>query len=143
MARANALKAMDPVWFRFTDEDDKGKYGSQWILYDEPALLRKRARDLIEIEDAIGVPVVGAINSFRNKGTLGDLALTWIALHQVDPARAGGFDEYNPLTHMIEWTTVDPSPGKDEGPQDPALTSESMNSAPTDTVVLPTMPISE
>lgn len=156
MARANALRALPKTWFRFTDEEDQGKYGDRWYCYDESALMRSRGRELVELENELGMPLVAAMNGFRASTTLGDLAVTWIGIRSVDSARAGEFDEYNPLVHMIEWTPVNPDP--EAGPKDlnPELTpgppesnsptrtdSSNMTSETTDTVVLQTLPVAE
>src|ERR1700750_50056 len=108
MSRPNALKAMDTIWFRFTHEADAGKYGSDWYEHSEADLLRKPARELIALEEAMGIPVLRAINAFRRQEALGDLAVSWLGVHLADPARAGDFDEFNPITNLIEWTGVEP-----------------------------------
>jgi len=152
--RPQAHGALPPAWFRFTDPEDQGKYGENWYRYDESAIMRKRGRDLVALENDLGMPLVSALNGFRESSTLGDLAATWLALREVDPARAGDFDEYNPITTLLEWTAASPEPeGKAE---DPALTPErpesdsttaasspNTTSEKTDTVVLPSMPIAE
>jgi hypothetical protein len=154
MRPPNALRALAPVWFRFTDSDDAGKYGDRWYCYDEGALMRKRGRALLELENDLGMPLPAAMNGFRESSTLGELAVSWLGVHEIDPARAGEFDEYNPIVNMIQWTADDPEPvGKDEKPEptperpasgSPTTSdSPSMTSAPTDTVALPVMPPAE
>jgi hypothetical protein len=146
MARPNALRALPPTWFRFTDEEDQGKYGTRWYVYDESTIMRKRGRDLVALETDLGMPLVNAMNGFRGSTSLGDLAVTWIGIYLVDPARAGDFNEYNPLTTMIEWTPVNPEPeGKDQTPAPESDSSPSSNTIleKTDTVVLPVSPLAE
>lgn len=152
MATPNALRALGPCWFRFMDSEDQGKYGDRWYKYDEGAILRRRADFLIALETDLGMPVVSVMNGFRASTVLGDSAAAWIAIREVDPARAGDFDQFNPITMMIEWSKTEPEPGpKDEEPatmperQESHLptdgSSVSTNSAPTDTVALLNMPI--
>lgn len=152
MATPNALRAIGPVWFRFTDPEDQGKYGDGWYRYSEEKILRLHARDLIELETALGIPIVSLMNGFRASTVLGDTAAAWIGVRDTDPARAGDFDEFNPITMMIEWSKAEPEPGpKDEVPgympvqeELPLPTpepSQSTNSGKTDTVALQTLPI--
>jgi hypothetical protein len=154
MGSANAIRALGPVWFRFTDEEDIGKYGEGWFKYDEGALLRSRARDLIALETDLGLPLVAVLNGFRDSTVLGDTAVAWIGVRLTDLSRAGDFDSFNPTTMAIEWSKTEPEPlGKDEGPEtmpeppdSDSLTpgpSESMTSVPTDTVALQAMPVAE
>jgi hypothetical protein len=135
-----ALKALDPIWFRFTDPQDIGKYGEQWMAYDESRLMRLPGRTLLGFEESMDMPLVKVMNEFRKDTTIGDLAVAWLSLAMLDPARAGAWDEFNPIVNLIEWTGTDPV-GKGEGPET-APESSSTISAPTDTVVLPNMPIS-
>lgn len=154
MATPNALKALGPCWFRFTDPEDQGKYGDGWYKYDESSILRRRADFLIALETDLGMPVVSVMNGFRASTVLGDTAVAWIAVREVDPARAGDFDEFTPITMLIEWSKTEPEPGpKDDAPvgtlppEELHLpmdgSSESTNSAPTGTVALSNMPIAE
>lgn len=150
-----ALRALDPYWLRFTDPEDQGKYGEAWLKYDEGAILRMRARDQIALETELGMPLVAVMNGGRQSSVLGDTAIAWLALHAVDPARAGDFDEFNPVTMLIEYTATDPEPGPKEPEAEPASppsvepvlpmdsSSPSSNSAPTATVALPAMPVAE
>lgn len=154
MREPNALRALPPVWFRFTDEEDQGKYGNRWFKYDEGAILRKRARDQVALETDLGMPLVSVMNGFRDSTTLGDLAVAWLGVHETDPARAGDFDDFNPVTGLIQWSGDDPEPGpKDEEPEPTpppedngyptAGSSGNMTSAMTATVALPVMPTVE
>jgi hypothetical protein len=148
----SALKALDPIWFRFTDPEDAGKYGDRWWKYDEGSILRMRAREQIALETEMGMTLVAVMNGFRASSVLGDTAVSWLAVHQVDPARAGDFDDFNPITMMIQWTSSDPEPGpKGDVPAGTPRPEESdsptadgqpnMISEMPDTVALPVMPI--
>jgi hypothetical protein len=151
MPMSNADRAMDPLEFRFTDAEDIGKYGEGWFVFDEGYWLRLRARDLIELETMLGVPIVHMMNGFRSSTSLGDTAAAWLGVRAVDPARAGDFDEFNPLTNTIEWRKVKPgkapAPEATPEPQESTLPTESlllpMTSGTPATVVLPSMPIAE
>lgn len=152
MATPNALRAVGPVWLRFTDPEDMGKYGDGWYRYDEGSVLRLRARDLIELETEIGIPIVALMNGFRESTVLGDTAAAWLAIRAVDPARAGDFDQFNPIVMLIEWSRAKPEPDPKDGEPESSLApaesssttvapSQSTISDRTDTVVLQSMPI--
>lgn len=154
MRATSASKALDPFWLRFTDEGDVVKYGGQWYLYDESALLLAKAREQMAVEAEMGVPLVAVMNGFRQSTVLGDLAVAWLAVRAVDPAKAGDFDEFSPMVFTIQWTGDDPTPApKDEAvPEtvelpDLALPMDTNSFdttlAPKDTVVLPIMPATE
>lgn len=153
MGRPNALRALDPVWFRFTDPQDAGKFGDRWYKYDEGAVLRLRSQELIRLETDLGMPIIAVMNGFRDSTVLGDTAAAWLGVRAVDPARAGDFDQFDIVSMMLEWSKDAPEPDpKDESPAD-TLTleasilpmadfpSESTTSDRTDTVVLQTSPI--
>lgn len=141
--KPSALKALGPMWFRFTDPEDQGKYGDGWFKYDEAAWLRKRARELVEVETELGYPLTAVMNGFRQSTVLGDLAVTWLSVRAVDPARAGQFEEFNPITNLLEWTIEDPEPGPkdEEATSTTATPSGNTTSETTDLVVLETMPV--
>src|SRR4051812_33527420 len=150
MALANAARALDPVWLRFTDPDDISIYGERWYRYDEGSFLRRPARALIELETELGMPIVSVMNGFRSNSVLGDTAVAWLAVRETDMDVAGDFDEFNPITMMIEWSRSDPEPGKDVPPDfmpDPVDSSlpipdpsPNTTSAPRDSVALPILP---
>lgn len=166
MGKPNALRALDPLEFRFTDPDDAKKYGTGWYTYDEGRYLRLRARDLIALEGELGMSMVSVMNGMRASTTLGDTAAAWLGVQSVNPRLAGRFDDFNPITNLIEWRdaaegkaeapTAEPAPEVDTQPG-PVPASQAMllpadpdspmvgrygytTSAPTDTVVLPNLP---
>lgn len=154
MARPNALRALPPAWFRFTEPDDKGKYGDRWFVYDEGTVMRQPARALVELERDLGMPLVEAFNGFRNSTVIGELAVSWIGVRMVDPARAGDFDEYSPQIYMVEWSATEPEPAPkgeepEATPQRPESNSttkqdsSSTTSEITGTVALPVLPTVE
>jgi hypothetical protein len=137
----DASQALGPVMFRFTDPDDVKLYGDRWYRYSEADLIRTRARDLMALEIELGTSIVNVMNGSRMHSTLGDLAAAWLGVRAHDPTLAGSFDEFNPLTLAINWEHPDDVDEVDEGK---AETPEpTTTSAPTDTVILPTLPIAE
>lgn len=154
MGQANAMRALGPVWFRFTNPDDAGKYGDQWFRYNEEEIMRLRARALIELETDLGMPLPVAMNGFRASSVVGDTAAAWIGVRMADPSLAGDFDDFDIASMSIEWSMAEPTrPPKGEvGPESSRepLDLDSQNSssgnttsAPTDTVALPSMPAAE
>jgi len=162
MSKANALRALDPLEFRFTDPEDVAAYGGDWYLYDEAMFLRLRARDLIAIEGMLGTSLVAVMNGMRASTTLGDTAATWLGLRAAGKTvTAGDFDDFNPVTNLIEWREAE---GKAEAPEvtEPEPVPESVDMQPlqdpdfpmagrypsttsdqTDTVILQNLPIEE
>lgn len=151
---SNAIRALDPIWLRFTDPEDVEKYGDRWFKYDEGAILRLRADKLIALETDLGMPLVSLMNGFRGNSALGDTAAAWLAVRSVNFSLAGDFDTFTPVTMAIEWTGSDPEPApKEESPEPmpPPVDSSSQTSASspnttsetTDTVVLQSLPLAE
>ena len=149
-----ASKALRPLEFRFTDPADIAIYGDRWYRFSEADLIRTPARQLVELETELGMPIVDAMNGMRMSSTLGDLAGSWIGVRNYDPKLAGSFDDFNPMTLAITWRAaqdeVDLGKGFDqvEDTQPPPADgfpgidpSRSATSAPTDSVVLPTLPV--
>lgn len=95
-----------PYWFRFTEPDDMEKYGKDWYLYDETALIRLPARVLVAYEQALDVPIPEIMNGMRQGSILGNWGATWIALRQA--GRDVKLDDYSPVVALVEWTTGDP-----------------------------------
>ena len=116
------MRLLPPVRFRVCD-DDREKYGADWYVYDESALLRIPARDLIDIERQIGMSVLTMLKRARANYTDANLATMWVA------RRLSGvnepFAEFQPLVLLADWEQVpsgdvDPpeqtsSPAPDEG----------------------------
>lgn len=152
-----ASEALPAVEFQFTDPDDVAKYGDGWYRFSERDLIRRRARDLIQLEAELGMPIIDAMNGGRASTALGDLACTWIGVRDVDPKLAGPFDEYNPLVMQVAWRravdegkaedrtepaeteTVTPEPAAEASPRPAA--SGPATSDPMDTVALQTLPV--
>jgi hypothetical protein len=122
-------EALGPLEFRFLDPEDQAQFGDRWYRYSEADLIRMRARDLMALEAEMNTPVLGVMNGVRNSTTLGDLAAAWLGVRAVDPALAGPFAEFNPLSLAIDWrSSQDPrdvapapvEPGKEETPPEQA-----------------------
>jgi hypothetical protein len=154
----DASKIYKPVEFRFTDPADVAAYGDQWYRYAEGDLVRKSARELIELEGMLGMPILDVMNGMRASTILGDTACAWLGVRAVDEKLAGSFDDFNPIALLIEWRPEDPGKAKagtaeEATPDAPATPEEPDTDSPvlvrsrtdtsenTDTVVLPTLPI--
>jgi hypothetical protein len=124
------LELMAPTKFHFVDEADVATYGDGWWVWDEVELTRLPARDIIALEEAVGMPLVAVINSARRGTTRGVLAAMWIAMHR------GGHDvawaDFNPAALLAEWAEVPaeapldsgeaPTPGSDSSAAPPPST---------------------
>lgn len=146
------IKALAPVEFRFTEPEDVAAYGDQWYRYAEADLIRTPARQLIELEAELQMPLVDVMNGMRMHTALGDLAAAWLGVRAVDPKLAGPFDDFNPMALAITWrpsqaegkepaapAAQDTPPPPDAGSQ-PETPSEPVTSETTDSVVLPVSP---
>jgi hypothetical protein len=159
MGTPNALKALDPLEFRFTDPQDVEQYGGDWFTYDESYWLRLRARDLIEVEGMLGMSMVSIMNGVRASTILGDTAAAWLSIRVKSADLAGEFDKFNPVTGLIEWRAQEKAPAAVAAPMEPDVApatavmpppadpdlpmaghSPHTNSVQMDTVVLPNLP---
>jgi hypothetical protein len=160
MSKPNALRALDPLEYRFTDPQDVARYGDGWRVYDEAYWLRLRARDLIAIEGRLNMSLLSVMNGMRSSTTLGDTAAAWLGMVAAGQhVLAGEFDEFNPVTNLIEWreyegkavavaedTQPAPAPAQPDTlpPEDPDLPMvgpwQPTTSVRMDTVVLQNLP---
>jgi hypothetical protein len=156
----DARKALAAVEFRFGDPADIERFGDRWFRYSESDLIRLPARSLIHLEGQLGMPIVEVMNGMRLSTVLGDTSAAWLGIHAEDPDLAGPFDEFNPITMLITWRKAQ-SEGKDEARTEPEeiepdlpesvadgspVAGHSQTPAlptPTNTVILPTLPIAE
>lgn len=122
---------------KFTDPADVATFGEGWFIYDERALVRKPARELIAIEEETGLAMPQAMNEMRRSSVLGDLFGAWVAVREHDPKLAGPFEDFSPLVMLLEWERVpeDAEAGKGESFL-PIL-------PPTPSVTLQTLPVTE
>lgn len=91
--------------FHFTAPDDVAKYGERWFRYDETEIIKKSARDLINLEAQIGAPLADVLNGVRADSIFGDTCAAWMAL------RAAGVDvafrDFSPAIMLAEWRLVE------------------------------------
>jgi hypothetical protein len=123
-----------PLRFRFTEAADIQRYGGDWHVYDEAAIMRLDAREQMRLEEQIDASLVWVIRSFRTDGTLGLLAATWLALRLEDPDLPGPFESYTPLVHFADWETVPDEESKASvaGPFDPTPSTPSAEPSPSE-----------
>lgn len=101
------MRLLSPMRFRL-HEDDHERYGADWYVYDESALVRLPARELIAIEAEIGMSVLGMVDAARRPDAAGftaaTLAAMWVA------RRLSGVDEriadFAPMVLLAEWEPV-------------------------------------
>lgn len=114
--------------FRFQEEADIERFGVDWHLYDEQAIVRSNARELMRLEGEIGAPLVDVLNGVRQDSVFGDTCAAFLAL------RMGGndvkFAEFEPAIMLTEWRLAAPvAPGKASTPATgtpPAVDSETI-----------------
>ncbi len=120
--------------FRFTEPADVQTYGDRWWVYDEAAIVRRPARELVKLEVEIGMALPAVINQMRDDLVMGTLAGTWLAIRLADPDIAGPFDVYSPVVLLTEWSKV-PEPDEpkaDLDPLDPTPETSSPDGPPTE-----------
>lgn len=119
------VSVIAPVQIRFLDPADVAAYGDGWHLYDEAALVRLPARQLVALEQACGYSVRTMMAELRRHTVMGDLLVAWCALYLEDPALAGNFEDFTPLTFAIEWRRAefdDLGKGDAPSPEGPTAT---------------------
>lgn len=101
--------------FRFGTDEDRAAYGDGWLAYDEAALIRRPARDLMRFEGEIGAPLVDVLNGVRSDSVFGDTCAAWLALRL-----AGGdvaFADFSPTIMLTEWRLMEDEQGKAPTPE--------------------------
>lgn len=121
------LQLMGPRKFRFVDEADVATYGDGWWVWNEVELTRLPAREIIALEDAVGMPLVVVIRHARLGMTSGVLAAMWIAMHR--GGHDADWDDFNPAALLAEWREVSYERPLDSG-EDPAPDSDSSTPRP-------------
>lgn len=115
-----------PKRFRITEPEDVAKYGGDWWVWDEVALMRLPGRDMIALEEAVNMRLVAVIQGLRDDGTAAKLAAMWIAMHR--GGHKAAWLEFNPMVHLAEWEDVPsepdpldsgeaPTPGESSSPE--------------------------
>src|SRR5688572_4541459 len=116
---------MAPMRFRFTEEADAATYGDGWWVWDEAEVTRLPARDIIALEETVGMPLITVIQGAHRNTTRGTLAAMWIAMHRAGHKVA--WADFNPAALLAEWREVPAETPLDSG-EDPA--PDSGSSAP-------------
>lgn len=113
---ANRLTVLPPVRLRFCEQDHE-QYGDGWYVYDEAALTRLPAGELVALEAAVkagsGLNLPGALTAVRLGDVLGDLIVMFIARWMAGE-RDGSFVDFNPLVWAAEY---EPVPEVEQGEQ--------------------------
>lgn len=106
-----------PMRWKFTAKDDVEAYGERWWVFDPAALVRLKARELMQIEETIGMPIVVMLEKLDARTTLGQLAAVWVSMrmagHSVEWA------SFDPTVYLTVWEEVPAEAPLDSGP-DPA-----------------------
>lgn len=122
--------------FRFTDPSDVEAYGSDWYVYNELAVINRPAREVMELEQEMGISVARAFTSFRRGETIGELAACWLALRIA--GKSFSFRDFNPIVHLAEWEPIEE---EEQGKE--TASPEASPTLPTEPVSLPTLPSTE
>lgn len=118
--------------FKFTEPADVQAYGDGWWIYDEAAIVRRPARELVRLETEIGMVLSAIMNGMRDDSVMGTLAGTWIAIRLADPDIAGPFDAYSPIVMLTDWSKVPDEAKADLDPLDPTPETSSPDGPPTE-----------
>jgi hypothetical protein len=125
---------ISPLRFRFTEQRDVEKYGSDWYVYDELNIITAPARVLIPLEREMEMAITDVMDGVRNSSVLGDTGAAWLAMYFA--GKHTPWSEFNPCSMLLEW---------EANPEGKAAAGESDTPAPatdaTDTVSLPTLPV--
>lgn len=118
------MQLLPPYRFRFVEAEDVEAYGDRWWTWDEAAIARLRGRELIALEEAVGMPMIDVFAGTSRNATAEKLAAMWIALHLAGQDIA--FGEFNPMVLQARWEQIPeeaaPSPldaGSGEGQPTP------------------------
>lgn len=125
-----------PMEFRFTEQRDTEKYGNGWRLYDELAIVTTPARALLPLELEMGISISTIMQGMREDSVLGDTGAAWLALRMA--GEAVPWDTFDPCIMLAEWRQASEgkAPAEESAPT-------STDTAPMETVSLPTMPVVE
>ncbi|WP_051723706.1 hypothetical protein [Micromonospora chokoriensis] len=106
------MKLLPAMRFRF-HEDDHERYGSDWWVYDEAALVRVPARELVEVERQTGMVLREMMRGVRADSTAANLAAMWVArrlagvrVKRGDDMVPEPFDGFEPLVILADWEPV-------------------------------------
>lgn len=127
------MQLLPPYQFRFTEAEDVAAYGDQWWTWDEAAVARLRGRQLIALEEAVGMTLVDVFGGVHRDATAEKMAAMWIALHLAGHKVA--FDDFNPAVMLATWELVpeEPAPGPLDGDSGGAPPTPDSGSSPEPT----------
>lgn len=111
-----AFDMSTPMRWKFTAADDVAEYGDRWWTFDGQALLRRKARELMQIEETIGMPIADLLEKLDERTTLGMLGALWLSMHSAGHPVA--WAEFDPTVYLTVWEEVPAETPLDSG-QDP------------------------
>lgn len=121
--------------FRFGDAEDVASYGGRWWSWNERAVTRLRGRELIALEETVGMPLITLIERMRDGSTAATMAAMWIALHLGGHQVA--WSDFNPVVNAADWerepeeepdplaSGESPTPGSNSSPPPPVESATS------------------
>lgn len=124
-----AIDQLRPARWKFTAADDVAAYGDRWWTFDAPALIRLKARELMKIEETIGMPIVTMLRKVREETTVGTFAALWVSMHMAGHEVA--WDEFDPTVFLTVWEAVPDEAPLDSG-ADPETDESSSTEPPTE-----------
>lgn len=122
-----------PRRFRFVESEDVEAYGGDWWVWDEVALTRLRGREMIALEEAVGMKLLAIIQGLRSDDTAAKLAAMWIAMHRGGHKTA--WKDFNPMVHLASWEDVPKEPGPLDLGADPTPGSTSSDPPSTESAI--------
>lgn len=110
----NQVKFLPPVKFQL-HADDHEKYGADWYVYDEEAILRLPVGELRDIEHTIEMSLPEMMNRSRLMYADATLAQMWVARRMAGIKES--FADFTPIVFLADWEIV-PAKGADADPPD-------------------------
>lgn len=101
-----------PIRFQFTDPDDAKAYANPddpegWWVYDEAAITSLPVGRLVDLEDALPIQLLAAMQGLRDETIIGMHTATWAVIHLARPEIAGPFSSYSPKVMLIHFAPVE------------------------------------
>jgi hypothetical protein len=127
------VQLLPPYRFRFTEAEDVAAYGDRWWTWDEGAVARLAGREMIALEETVGLTIVEVFRDANRDATGGKLAAMWIALHLAGHEVA--WPDFNPMVLLSTWELVpeEPAPGPLDGGSGEAQPTPDSGSSPEPT----------
>jgi len=105
-----------PMRWKFTAVDDVAAFGDRWWMWDGRALIRLKGRELIGIEETIGMSIADLLEKLDQRTTLGQLGALWLSMHMAGHEVV--WADFDPTVYLTVWEEVPAEPPLDSG-QDP------------------------